>query len=198
MNIILYLYAMSQLFLDQHYKGIDYTVKGFTTGEYDNCTFTDCLFPALHLSNTTFLECTFTDCNFTNTKFGGTTLHDIVFKGCKMVGADLSVCHDFMLSIRLEDCVMDLANCYQLRLTKTHFKDCSLKETDFTESNLAEAVFSGCDLKGVIFDQTNLQKADFRTAQNYTIDLDRNKVKGAQFSKEDVHGLLTKYGVKIS
>lgn len=163
---------MSKLFLDENYTGIDYTNTGFTVGDYDNCTFTNCLFSALHLSNTTFLECMFVGCNFTNTKFGGTTLNDVVFKGCKMVGADLSVCNDFMLSIGLEDCIMDLANCYQLRLTKTYFKDCSLKETDFTECNLSEAIFSNCDLKGVIFDQTDLQKADFRTARHYSLDLD--------------------------
>jgi uncharacterized protein YjbI with pentapeptide repeats len=189
---------MSKLFLDENYKGVDYTTTGFPTGEYDNCTFTECLFPKLHLSNTTFLECTFTDCNFTNAKFGGTTLNDVVFKGCKMVGVDLSVCNDFMLSIQLDGCVLDLANCYQLRLTQTHFKDCSLKETDFTECNLSQAIFTDCNLKGALFDRTDLQKTDFRTAQNYTIDLDLNKVKGAQFSKEGVHGLLIKYGVKVS
>jgi len=189
---------MSQLFLDKNYKGIDYTTVGFSAGEYDNCTFTDCLFSELHLSNTTFLECTFTDCNLTNAKFGGSTLNNVIFKGCKMVGVNLSVCNDFMLSIQLDHCVLDLANCYQLRLTNTQFKNCSLKETDFTQANLSQAVFSDCDLKGAIFDSTTLEKVDFRTAQHYTIDLDRNKVKGAQFSKEEVYGLLTKYGVKIS
>lgn len=189
---------MSKLFLDEDYKGIDYTVKGFPAGEYDNCTFTDCLFPELHLSNSSFLECEFIDCNFTNTKFGGTTLNDIRFKGCKMVGADLSVCNDFMLSLHFDHCTLDLMNCYLLQLSKTHFKDCSIKEADFTESNLSEAIFTNCDLKETTFDRTDLQKTDFRTAINYTIDLDLNKVKGAQFSKEDIHGLLTKYGVKIS
>lgn len=189
---------MSKLFLDQNYKGIDYTSTRFSAGDYDNCTFIDCLFPELHLSNTTFSECEFIDCNFTNTKFGGTTLNNIIFQGCKMVGANLSVCNDFMLSIRLENCILDLANCYQLRLINTYFKNCSLKETDFTECNLSEALFSNCDLTHALFDQTNLQKANFTTARHYTIDLDSNKVKGALFSKEEVHGLLTKYGIKIS
>lgn len=189
---------MSKLFLDEDYKGVDYTIKGFPAGEYDNCTFTDCLFPKLHISNASFLECEFIGCNFTNAKFGGTTLNNVLFKRCKMVGADLSVCNDFMLSLRFDNCVLDLTNCYQLNLSKTHFKDCSLKEADFTESNLSEAVFTNCDLKQATFDKTNLQKTDFRTACNYTIDLDLNKVKGALFSKEDVQGLLMKYGVKIS
>ncbi|WP_299681787.1 pentapeptide repeat-containing protein [uncultured Dokdonia sp.] len=189
---------MSKLFLDQNYQGIDYTSQGFSIGEYDNCTFTNCLFPELHISNTTFLECTFIDCNFTNTKFGGTTLNDVFFKGCKMIGIDLSVCNDFMLSIKAEDSVLDLANCYQLNLSKTSFKECSLKEVDFTESNLSEVIFANCNLKDAIFDHTNLQKTDFKSALNYTIDLDQNTVKGAQFSKENIQGLLTKYGIKIS
>jgi len=188
---------MSKVFLDENHKGIDYTINGLPTGEYDNCTFTNCLFPALHISNSSFLECEFVDCNFTNTKFGGTTLNDIRFKGWKMVGADLSVVTDFMLSVHFDHCTLDLINCYQLNLSKTSFKDCSLQEADFTESNLSQAVFANCNLKGATFDRTNLQKTDFRTAINYTIDLDLNTVKGAQFSKESIQGLLTKYGVKI-
>ncbi|WP_299762611.1 hypothetical protein [uncultured Dokdonia sp.] len=58
---------MSKVFLDENYKGIDYTINGLPSGEYDNCTFTNCLFPALHISNSSFLECEFVDCNFTNT-----------------------------------------------------------------------------------------------------------------------------------
>jgi len=189
---------MSKLFTNENYREINYTSQGLPVGEYDNCTFVNCFFSELHISNTSFLECTFVGCNFTNTKLGGTTLNDIHFKECKMIGIDLSVCNDFMLTIQVEDCMLDLANCYQLNLAKTHFKNCSLKGTDFTEGNLSDALFTNCDLKDAIFDHTNLQKTNLKTARNYTIDLDINKVKGAQFSKDGIHGLLTKYSIKIS
>jgi uncharacterized protein YjbI with pentapeptide repeats len=72
-----------------------------------------------------------------------------------------------------------------------------LQEADFSECELNSAIFDNCDLFNATFDQTNLEKADFRTAMNFRIDPERNKLKKARFSKSHLSGLLEKYDILI-
>jgi hypothetical protein len=48
-----------------------------------------------------------------------------------------------------------------------------------------------------VFAKTNLTNVDFFTSKNLVIDPEKNKIKGALFSKENVKGLLVKYQIKI-
>jgi fluoroquinolone resistance protein len=73
-----------------------------------------------------------------------------------------------------------------------------LTEADFSESDLTAAVFDHCDLARATFDHTVLEKADFRTAVNYSIDPEKNKIKKARFSMAGIAGLLDKYDIDIS
>jgi uncharacterized protein YjbI with pentapeptide repeats len=72
-----------------------------------------------------------------------------------------------------------------------------LHETDFAECDLTNGVFDNCDLSGALFDHTNLEKADFRTAFNYSVDPENNRIKKAKFSLPGVTGLLHKYDIEI-
>ena len=72
-----------------------------------------------------------------------------------------------------------------------------MRDTDFSEVNLTDSVFSECDLSGVVFYNTTLEKVDFRTAKNYAIDPELNKLKNAKFSGFNLEGLLHKYKLKI-
>ena len=82
-------------------------------------------------------------------------------------------------------------------MKKTSFIDCSLKEVDFTSADLSMAAFINCDLLNAIFMQTILEKADFRTARNYYLDPERNKIKNAKFSHFGALGLLAKYNIEV-
>ena len=97
-----------------------------------------------------------------------------------------------------DSCIMNLTSFYQLNFKQKTFKNCSLNEVDFTESDLSKSVFENCDLKHAIFDRTILINTNFKTAQNFSIDVENNKLKGALFSKNNLSGLLTKYQLKIS
>ena len=77
------------------------------------------------------------------------------------------------------------------------FKNSSLHEVDFTDADLSDAVFDNCDLSRAVFENTNLEKADFRSAYNYSIDPERNRVKKAKFSLQGAVGLLDKYDIHI-
>ena len=83
------------------------------------------------------------------------------------------------------------------KLKATRFHNCQLKDADFAEADLSAATFDGCDLAGAIFDRSNLEKADFRTARNYRIDPENNRLKKAKFSPLGLAGLLGKYDVVI-
>jgi uncharacterized protein YjbI with pentapeptide repeats len=72
-----------------------------------------------------------------------------------------------------------------------------LHEVDFTEADLSGVVFVNCDLAGVIFENTNLEKCDFRSAFNYTLDPEVNRIKKAKFSLSGIKGLLEKYQIDI-
>lgn len=95
------------------------------------------------------------------------------------------------------DCQLQHTSVDQLKLKNTSFSHCNLQETDFTKTDLRCAKFEHCDLALAQFDHSNLEKADFRTAFNFTIESERNRLKKAQFSLEGLVGLLRKYEVEV-
>ncbi len=188
---------MSLYYSDQEFSGIDYTQQPLQKGEYDGCTFIDCNFENLHISNNHFLECTFINCNLTNVKLGGTTLNEVFFDRCKLLGADFSVCNIFLLRLRFRESVLNLSNFTRLPLKRTSFIECPMAEADFTEADLSEASFIKCTLTGAIFENSKLHKADFKTAIDYNIDPTKTLIKGAIFSKDNLAGLLRSSGITI-
>jgi fluoroquinolone resistance protein len=52
-------------------------------------------------------------------------------------------------------------------------------------------------LPRAVFDGTNLEGADLRSAYHFNIDPEKNRVKKARFSFNNVAGLLDKYGILI-
>ena len=83
-------------------------------------------------------------------------------------------------------------------MKKTEFTECSLQETSFVDADLSGAVFHNCDLSQAVFQNTNLEKADLRTAENYSINPETNKIKKAKFSLTGIRGLLDAYDIEIS
>ena len=96
-----------------------------------------------------------------------------------------------------QDCTLDYAQFYKLKLKKMRFDNCSMVAVDFMESDLTESVFNNCDLRRTVFINTIANKADFSTSYNYTIDPEINKLKKAQFSMDGLKGLLEKYDLVI-
>lgn len=93
--------------------------------------------------------------------------------------------------------MLKLALFSKLKLKNTRFKNCDLQEVDFTDADLAESIFEHCDLLLATFFKTNLEKADFRSALNYSINPETNRISKASFSIPAVIGLLDKYNIEI-
>lgn len=182
---------------DKDFEKIDFTATGLAGGEYDNCTFTACNLAGVDLSGSSFSDCTFRACNLGTAKLGKTAFRDTTFRECKLTGLHFADCSDFLFTPRFESCTLDLSSFYGMKLKKMVFRDCSLREVDFTGADLSGAVFHNCDLGRALFDHTVLEKADLRTAYNYSIDPEANRIRKARFSVAGITGLLDKYDIEV-
>ena len=176
---------------------IDFSEKNLSNSEFEACVFISCNFSKSELSDSDFIDCKFEDCNFGMVKFKNTGLKNVSFTGCKLMGADFTRCKDFLLSFYFDKCTLDYSTFCKKKINKTIFKDCSIKEVDFSFADLTASCFLNCDLTRTVFHQTIIEKVDFRTAYNYSIDLELNRIKKAMFSASGIIGLLDKYQIII-
>ncbi len=181
----------------EEYNGADFSESFLPWGDYENCSFITCNFSTANLSDCSFIDCEFTECNLSNATLKKTALRGVNFKGCKLTGLHFDNCHDFLFAVGFDNCILNLSSFFQKKLTKTHFNSCILHEVDFTAADLSQAVFTTCDLAGAIFENTVLEKADLKTAYNYTINPELNRIKKAKFAVAGIVGLLQQYDIYI-
>lgn len=182
---------------DKTFDRINFTQAPPEKGNYENCTFVNCIFTNTDLSAINFSDCSFTGCDFSMARLTDSTIRDVAFKDCKLLGLLFQDCNETIFKATFEGCNLNLSSFYKLRLKKIKFKACSLQEADFTEADLSGALFDNCDLGGATFENTLLEKADLRTAYNYAIHPELNHIKGAKFSVAGIPGLLQQYGIEI-
>ncbi|WP_309741845.1 MULTISPECIES: pentapeptide repeat-containing protein [unclassified Chamaesiphon] len=197
---------MEQVFIEEEtFDKIDFTQNPLCKGEYEYCTFLNCDLSYADLSEFKFLECEFSGCNLSLANLTQTALKDIKFKSCKMLGLNFGDCNEFGFAVSFNTCILDRSSFVdttsptkkRVKLKQTIFKNSQLYEVDFTECDLSSAVFDDCDLTGAMFKDTVLEKADLRTAINYSIDPELNRIKKAKFSRSGIAGLLDKYDIQI-
>jgi len=184
-------------YTDTSFEKKDYTIHGFSKGDYDNCRWVNCDFSKVNLSGIRFIECSFTDCNLSMMAVGGTVFNDVQFSGCKMIGVNFDSANDVLFSAAFNTCILDFSIFYKRNLKNSSFSNCQFRETDFSEADLSSLKFPGCDFHQAKFDNTNLEKADLSTAINYSIDPTNNKVKKATFSLDGLPGLLDRFDITI-
>ena len=182
---------------DKVFEQIDFGEDALQVADYDNCQFINCNFSNSYLSSVNFSECTFQGCNLSMTKLLDTVFNDVKFIDCKMLGLHFEQCNQFLFTTYFEDCNLNLSSFYKVNLKKTTFRNSSLNEVDFTETDLTSAVLENCNLLLAAFVKTILEKADLRTAYNYSIDPELNRIKKAKFSANGIVGLLNKYNIII-
>jgi fluoroquinolone resistance protein len=182
---------------DKTFEATDFTKQPLAQGDYDGCIFNNCNFYETDLSGCMFIDCRFNGCNLSLAKLEKTGLRDVAFKDCKMLGLRFDTCLEFGVTFSFDNCQLDHSSFYQRKIKKTVFNNCRLNEVDFAGSDLSGAVFDKCDLNRANFENTILEKADFRTAYNYSIDPEMNKMKKAKFSLNGLAGLLEKYDIVI-
>lgn len=165
--------------------------------QFELCIFEHCQWEQQDLSAYKFTECIFINCNLSLCDLQNTQFQDVKFIGCKMLGLSFQKLSNFSMDLSFDNCLLDHSLFTGRNWKKTNFNNCSLKEVDFQESDLTEVSFNQCNLDRALFYHSNLHKADFRTAQNFQIQPENNKMKGAKFSIEGLLGLLAHYQIKV-
>ncbi len=181
----------------KNFVKVNFTENPLPGGEYEDCLFDHCDLSRADLTGIRFTECIFRDCNLSSARLAQTVLRDVQFENCKLLGLHFDHCDHFLFSASFRHCNMRLCSFYQVKMKKTRFADCDLQETDFTEADLSWAILENCDLSLARFENTVLEKADLRTARNYSIDPELNRIKKAKFSFPGVLGLLGKYDIEM-
>ena len=182
---------------DELFEKKDYSTFPLPVGDYDNCTFAGCNFSGSNLSESRFSECTFKGCNLATARLTKTAFQDTTFTECKLTGLHFEDCSEFLFSPAFHHCILQFSSFAGRKLKNFTFKYCNLQEVDFTGADLTGVLFDHCDLARAHFEHTVLERADFRTAYNYTIDLELNRLKKARFSSAGLAGLLDKYDLDI-
>ncbi len=165
--------------------------------EFNECTFSGYDFLKADFNSFEFHECVFENCNCSLMNVNGCVLDNVVFTNCKLSGTNFTNINKFLFSVNFAECNLDYVIFEKNNLKLTVFNACSIIEASFIETNLFSSRFADCNLRGTLFERCILEKTDFTSAQNYFIDLDKNKVKGACFSMPEVMNLLMKYEIKI-
>ena len=166
-------------------------------GYYEQCAFIHCNFNSADLSGVRIVNCRFEGCDLSLAKLKNTSLQEVKFVNCKLLGVQFSDCRKFMLELDFDSCILKLSLFAGLKLKNTRFRNCDMQEADFSEADLSGAQFDGSDLLQTIFFHTNLETADFRSAFNYSINPETNRLRKAKFSIPGVTGLLDSYGIEI-
>jgi len=182
---------------DEHYEGADFQQSKLATGEYENCTFRNCLFAGFDFTEFIFTECEFQDCDFSMAKLKSASFRDVKFIRCKLLGLRFDECNPRLLSFSFQGCILNYSSFYKLKMKGIIFNECKLQEVEFAEADLTNARFHHCDLTRATFENTVLMGTDFRTANNYSLDPEKNRIKMAKFSLAGVAGLLDKYHIVI-
>lgn len=184
---------LESYFHDETFERADALQKG----EYEHCTFSNCNFSEHDLSGFRFVDCLFVGCNMSLANLNKTAIRDVVFKECKLLGLRFDRCDSFGLSFSFDGCQLNHSAFSKTKIKKMHFRNSQLQGVDFSETDLSGAVFEYCDLLDAVFDFSVLEGTDFRTAYNYSIDPQTNKIKKAKFSMDGIKGLLDKFDIRI-
>ncbi|OJV51255.1 MAG: hypothetical protein BGO31_05305 [Bacteroidetes bacterium 43-16] len=184
-------------FFEQSYQQLIARERNLPMAEYEQCTFRNCDFSAANLNRFKFIDCKFIDCNLSMASLADTVMNKVVFERCKLLGLHWFQCDRFMFAVWFKESALSNSSFYGFNIKKTVFEKCDLKDVDFSGADMTECKLKGCDLLHAMFDNTTLIKADLSTAFNFSLNPNLNKLKGAQFSRDNISGLLDVFQIKI-
>ena len=183
------------------FDGLDFSNAEVDSKEFDGCTFNKCNF-----SEATFRRCNFSDCNFTNcnlslVKIEYSKFSDVSFYESKLIGINWTkaVWPTFVLGVRIMfyKCIVNDSSFYGLTLQGMALEECKAHNVDFREGDFSNSNFTYSELSGCFFANTNLSGADFSEAIDYDIDIYRNTIKKAKFSRFEAVRLLDSLEVEL-
>lgn len=189
--------AAPDLHFQKKFIKVDYTSEVLRDSEYEQCRFEDCDFSYADLSANFFMDCVFKSCRFVVTKFEKTHLKDIRFEHCSLAGIDFGAASPFGFGVSFLCCTLESCSFYDRKIPRTVFKESALRSCFFSSCDLTKSVFENASLPQTEFDRCNLSGADFGSAVEFIISPERNTLKKAVFSRDNLAGLLADYDLVI-
>ena len=174
---------------------INFTIEPLEAEYYDT-TFKGCNFSGLKPYELVLENCELIDCNLYGTHFQG-GLHEVTFRDCYMQGSHFAELNAFSSGLAFRGCNLNYADFNHLSMPGLIFQDCELREALLDNARIRKSLFERCNLERASFHRADLRDCDFTTSFNYTINPDECQLKGAQFSRENIDGLLAHLGIKI-
>ncbi|MGB5966637.1 MAG: pentapeptide repeat-containing protein [Sulfurimonadaceae bacterium] len=185
----------------EEFKGLVLAGEKLNAIEFEDCLFMECDFKEATFRGCSFTDCRFINCDLSVAKLGSSKFEGVHFENSRLSGIDWALAEysDFIYDApyTFENCIMDYGSFFGLRLHDLVMRECKVSEVDFREADLFGASFVRSNLAHSIFRNTKLTKADFSGAENYTIDLTANVVKGAKFSRDEAVHLLEPLGIEL-
>ncbi len=176
------------------FRDLDLSKEEIISKEFEDCTFVNCDFSEAQLRHCIFDDCRFLKCNMSVMKVDGCRFSNVVFEESKLSGIDWTkaLYSEILLDAPLTflNCIVDYSSFYGLTLQSLVMRECKAYDVDFRESDLSGADLRESDLTDTLFRNTNLSGADLTLAENYTIDINVNTIKGAKFSRYEALTLL--------
>jgi fluoroquinolone resistance protein len=186
----------------EHFKNIECDDAKVNASEFVECLFEKCDFSEVVFDRCKFVDCEFIQCNLSNAKLCFSKFSEVCFRDCKIIGVDWTQVawprFAFGSPIKFFQSVLNDCSFYGLNLHELALEECKAHNVDFREGDFSNANFTYTDLTGSLFINTNLSSADFSTATHYDIDVLRNVIKKAKFSRFDAMRLLEGLDIEIT
>lgn len=143
---------------------------------YDNCTFIDCDFSNINI----------TDASFLNTQF----------IGCKMIG--ITIDYTYLKNTIFKECKMDLFSICDNTIINVKFINSSLKEGKLYNNKLSKNsyIFENNDMSNISIND-NLNKVSLIGNNISGINININNIKGSIISSDQAIILCSLLGVKV-
>jgi fluoroquinolone resistance protein len=111
-------------FENQLLEGVNFSEQPPAKGEYDQCTFRNCNFSGVDLSEFVFIDSVFELCDLSMVKLKNCSFCNVKFKACKQLGSRFDDCHKMLLSFTFDGCTLNYSSFYKLKLKGISFRDC--------------------------------------------------------------------------
>lgn len=185
----------------QTFKNLDCSASEFFSKEFEGCSFEKCDFSEATFNRCNFVDCEFISCNLSNVKMEYSKFSDVSFRESKLIGINWTKVAwprlIFSSPLKFYKSILNDCSFFGLSLHDLVLVECKAHCVDFREGDFSNANFTYSDLSGSLFSSTNLSGADLSEAVSYDIDVYRNTIKGAKFSRFEAIGLLNSLDIEL-
>ncbi|MGD9152274.1 MAG: GNAT family N-acetyltransferase [Gammaproteobacteria bacterium] len=188
-------------YFNKTFKEMDLAQKTVPEKIFEKCKFIKCNFNETNFQKCRFCDCEFISSNLSVIKIKGCTFSEAVFDNSKVIGINWAEATwpkiKLACTIGFFKCDISHSTFPGLNLREINIVECRAHDVDFREADLTCANLTYSDFENSMFIESNLTEADFTFAENYRIDVNFNKIKGAKFMLPEAVSLLQGLDIEL-